>query len=146
MGQMGRIGRRQRLGHRAVPECGIRGRPSGPSLPESVRCPRFSVRSSDMLKHGHHTLRLVELCFGCRRSLPWSAAVLCRFQDGINDSVTYVSPISGGSKAVEDYRTPRRYRDLCGLSGFSHVWSQAFHLVSPGCTYTTLKHDKTRYF
>jgi len=25
-------------------------------------------------------------------------------------------------------------------------WSQAFHLVSPGCTYTTLEDDKPRYF
>src|SRR5579884_170865 len=79
-------------------------------------------------------------CSGCRRSLPWSAAVLCRFKDGIND-VKYVWPISGGSKAAEDYRSPRRYRDplafCCNLryfgrnsAGFSRVWTQG---VAPGC-------------
>src|SRR5579884_4499879 len=69
----------RKVGTSRCPACGIRGRPSGLSLPEPVRCPRLSVRSSDMLKHGHHTLRLVELCIDCRRSMPWSAAVLCRF-------------------------------------------------------------------
>src|SRR5579884_832352 len=98
----------RKVGTSRCPACGIRARPSGPPLPESVRCPRFSVRSSDMLKHGHHTL--IELCFRCRRSLPWSAAVLCRFEDGIHN-LKCVWAICGDSKAVEDYRTPRRYRD-----------------------------------
>src|SRR5579884_3654918 len=41
------------VGTSRCPACGIRGRPSGPSLPGCR--------------------------FGCRRSLPWSAAILCRF-------------------------------------------------------------------
>jgi|SRR5579884_2357125 len=224
-------------------------------------------------------------CFGCRRSLPWSAAGLCRFEDGINNcsvetffkrpQLCYgdfgvrwhdtaflpgdMSPGSkaptcprtpnkisrdssiftlakhalyraihdlkcvwrsnAGSKAVEDYRSPRRYRDplasCCDLRHFGRpardfhafrcgvfhlvsacfTWFQLsgkknqsgkaenlrfqlqgtdaqqvfadsnvpttpfhlrvlfegfsvspFHLVSSGCTYTTLKHDKPRYF
>jgi len=36
-----------------------------------------------------------------------------------------------------------RFTYQSGLQGFSRV---PFHLVSPGCTYTTLKHDKPRYF
>jgi len=94
--------------------CDVRGRPGGPSLPQSVRCPRFSfsVRSSDMLKHGHHTLRLVELCIGCRRSLPWIAAVLCRFDFAASTIglVSRFSDIPGLPKAVEGYRNPRRCR------------------------------------
>src|SRR5579884_2001940 len=90
-GAKGTEGPRQ-VGTSRCPACGIRGRPGGPSLPGC--------------------------CFGCRRSLPWSAAVLCRFEDGIHDLVRCVWPISGG-------------------------WLQ---LVAPGCTYDTLKHDKTRYF
>src|SRR5579884_2736092 len=84
-------------------------------------------------------------CFGCRRSLPWNAAVLCRFEDGINDLLKCVWPISAGSKAVEDYRTPRRYRDpwhpppisctsdgpASRAAGFSRVWCGG---VAPGCS------------
>src|SRR5579884_3569106 len=36
-----------------------------------------------------------------------------------------------------------RFTYASGLRGFPHF---PFHLVSPGCTYDTLKHDKTRYF
>src|SRR5579884_2312650 len=79
-------------------------------------------------------------CCGCRRSLPWSAAVLCRFEDGIHD-LKRVWRIRG-SKAVEDYRSPRRYRDplasCCDLrcfgrpsAGFSRVWLRG---VAPGCS------------
>jgi len=266
-----------KVGTSRCPACGIRGRPSGPSLPESVRCPRFSVRSSDMLKHGHHTLWLSELCLGCRRRLPSTAAVLCAFQ-GFFDQVfhlvsacftwfqlsgkkigtgeaenlrfrlrgtdaqqvfadcqcpyharfTYGSALRGiftrlvagcctwlqlvaaccsyrekirrgicearnlelamGSairkapntniQALENVQMPITKRPPCKRASvlalgnwcFNGAWmlafgaswqflpfgrifvpylfqaSQAFHLVSPGCTYTTLKHDKTRYF
>jgi|SRR5579884_2168805 len=68
---------------------------------------------------------------GCRRSLPWSAAVLCRFEDGIHDLVKYVWPLSAGSKVVEDYRNPRRYCDRPRSAGFSRVWLRG---VAPGCS------------
>src|SRR5579884_2987272 len=68
-------------------------------------------------------------CCGCRRSLPWSAAVLCRFEDGIYD-LKRVWRIRG-SKAVEDYRSPRRYRDRPRSAGFSRIWLQG---VAPGCS------------
>ena len=38
-------------------------------------------------------------CIGCRRSLPWTAAVLCRFEDRIHDLVKCVWPICGGSES-----------------------------------------------
>jgi len=110
----------RQVGTSRCPACRIRGRPSGPSLPGC--------------------------CFGCRLRLPWSAAVLCRFEDGIHRLVKCVWPISAGSKAVEDYRSPRRYRDpwhpaaaISGTSdgpasraaGFSRIWVQG---VAPGCS------------
>src|SRR5579884_1927155 len=42
---------------------------------------------------------------------------------------------------VFSYEERFNLRVLC--EGFPRV---PFHLVSPGCTYDTLKHDKTRYF
>jgi|SRR5579884_1013837 len=73
---------------------------------------------------------------GRRRSLPWSAAVLCRFEDGMHN-LKCIWPICGGSKAVEDYRSPRRYRDRPRSAGFSRVSLRGvspcfslFHLVS----------------
>src|SRR5579884_259723 len=83
-GTKGMIESPPKVGTSRCPACGIRGRPGGPSLPGC--------------------------CFRCRRSLPWIAAVLCRFEDEIHD-LKCVWRIRGGLKAVEDYRNPRRYRD-----------------------------------
>jgi|SRR5579884_96001 len=89
----------------------------------SVWCPRLSVRSSGMLKHGHHTLGLVDLCFGCRRSLPWSAAVLCRFAGARTalSAWTSAKPIGYERSAPERVILSR----CC-------TWLQ---LVAPGCSY-----------
>src|SRR5579884_4535593 len=72
-------------------------------------------------------------CCGCRRSLPWSAAVLCSFEGGINHPVTCVWHINGGLKAVEDYRTPKHYRDPRVLRDFHAFGYRVLHLVAACC-------------